>query len=154
MATAPRAGAGTGVTRADRTPAQWFALVFGAVYLLVGVLGIIVNLMGDAGFATNEGDKLIIFPVNYLHDIVHLLIGAAWVGAARAHNSAKAANTFIGAAYLLVAVLGFAGILDFLAIDDASSADNFLHLASGALSLYFGTAGAERRGETSTRAAA
>jgi hypothetical protein len=49
----------------------------------------------------------------------------------------------IGAVYLLVAILGFVGALKFLAIEDAGSTDNFLHLATALLALYFGSAGAE-----------
>lgn len=124
-----------------KTPAQMFALVFGVVYLLVGVLGFAVT--GFDQFAAEQGDKLIIFEVNPLHNIVHILLGAIWLGAAKNHSSAKGANTFIGAAYLLVFVLGLVGVLEFLAIDKGLVPDQWLHLASGALSLYFGTAGAE-----------
>jgi hypothetical protein len=35
-----------------------------------------------------------------------------------------------------------AGALKWLAIEGAGSADNYLHLATAALSIYFGTAGA------------
>ena len=130
-------------TRAgSKTPAQTFALVFGVVYLLIGIVGFAVTGFDD--FASDTfGEKLLIFPLNPLHNLVHIAIGALWIGASRAHDSAKSTNTLVGAVYLLTAILGFAGILDFLAIEDASSADNFLHLGSAILSLYFGTAGAE-----------
>jgi hypothetical protein len=126
----------------SRTPAQTFALVFGVVYLLVGVAGFFVTGFDD--FASKVYDEeLILFPVNPLHNIVHILIGAVWVGSAARHDSAKGVNMLIGVAYALVAVLGFAGVLKFLAIENAGSADNWLHLASAALALYFGSAGAE-----------
>ncbi len=129
-------------TAGARTPAQTFALAFGAVYLLIGILGFFVT--GFDGFAAESyNEKLIVFPLNPLHNLVHLVIGAVWVGASRRHDTAKSTNTAIGVAYLLVAVLGFLGVLKFLAIEDASSSDNWLHLVSGALSIYFGTAGAE-----------
>jgi hypothetical protein len=116
-----------------------FALVFGVVYLLVGLAGFIVT--GFDGFANEIGDKLIIFHVNPLHNIVHILIGVVWIGSASSHDAAKGVNTLIGVAYLLVFVLGLFDA-KFLAIHGAGDPDNFLHLASGALSLYFGTAGA------------
>ena len=125
-----------------RTPAQTFALVFGAVYLLIGVAGFVVT--GFDNFAGETyGEKLILFPVNPLHNIVHIGVGALWLGAAGKHASAKNVNVLIGVVYGLVAILGFAGLLKFLAIENAASADNFLHLVSSALALYFGTAGAE-----------
>jgi Domain of unknown function (DUF4383) len=123
----------------NRTPAQMFALVFGVVYLLVGIAGFFVT--GFDGFASEHGEKLIIFHVNPLHNIVHILIGVVWIGAASSHDSAKSVNVLIGVAYLLTFVLGLFDA-KFLAIDGPGDPDNYLHLVSGALSLYFGTAGA------------
>ena len=128
-----------------RTPAQTFALVFGAVYALVGVLGFFVA-KGVTGGSVD--DKLILFPVNHLHNVVHLGIGAVWLIASRTHAAAKGVNTAIGAVYLLVALLGFTGIdlmHTLLNIHGSGDADNFLHVASGALALYFGTSGAARQ---------
>ena len=123
-----------------------FALVFGVVYLLVGIGGFFVAEEFTGG---SVDDKLILFPVNHLHNIVHLLIGAAWLAASRRHDTAKTANLGIGVVYLLVAILGFTGaefMQDLLNIHSSGDADNFLHLVSGAASLYFGTAGAEGTG--------
>ena len=97
-----------------------------------------------AGQVYNE--KVIIFPVNPLHNIVHIAVGALWLGASAKHASAKSTNLLIGVVYGLVTLLGFAGVLKFLAIAGPGSADNFLHLASSLLALYFGTAGAEGPG--------
>ena len=131
--------------------AQNFALIFGAVYLLVGLAGFLVT--GFDGFAAKSYKEiLIIFPLNPLHNIVHLLIGGAWLAASARHDTAKTANLVIGAAYGLVFILGLLGVLKFLAIEDASSTDNYLHLGSAALALYFGTAGAGTA--TGTREAA
>lgn len=126
-----------------RTPGQTFALVFGAVYLLVGIAGFFVATEFTGG---SPDDKLIIFPVNHLHNIVHLAIGGLWLAGARTAAGAKSMNTMIGVVYLLVAALGFLHPGDFmqdlLNIQGPGSADNWLHLVSGALALYFGTAGA------------
>ncbi|HWC13724.1 MAG TPA: DUF4383 domain-containing protein [Actinomycetota bacterium] len=126
--------------RTGKTPGQTFALVFGAVYVLVGVLGFFVAEEFTGG---SPDDKLILFPVNHLHNIVHLAIGAVLLAGSRTVAAAKQANTVVGAGYLLVAVLGFLG-LDFMStllnINGPGSADNFLHLVSGALALYFGLA--------------
>ena len=135
-------------TANTRTPAQMFALVFGVVYLLVGIVGFFVT--GFDGFAAKSYDeKLILFPLNPLHNIVHLAVGALWIGAAAKHSTAKSTNMLIGVVYAVVAVLGMIGVLKFLAIKDIGSADNYLHIASAALAIYFGSAGAE--GTTSTR---
>ena len=148
MATAPGTTRGP---RGARTPAQTFALVFGAVYLLIGLVGFAAT--GFDQFATWNDDKLIIFTLNPLHNIVHLLIGAVWVGSASRHDTAKTVNLAIGVVYLLVAVLGLLQVefvAELLSINggdaakaSASDPDNFLHLVSGAAGVFFGTAGAE-----------
>lgn len=133
----------------SKTPAQMFALVFGVVYLAVGILGFAVT--GFDNFAGQTFDeKLIIFALNPLHNVVHVLIGVVWIAAGRSHAGAKTINTLFGVVLLLVAVLGFAGALKWLAVENAADPDNFLHLATAALALYFGTAGAEGTTRTAT----
>ena len=127
-----------------RTPGQLFALVFGVVYLAVGLLGFAVTGVDDF-FSTKFDEVLIVFPLNPAHNVVHILIGALWLGGSRTVAGAKAINNLIGAAYLLVFVLGLVGLLKWLAIEGGFNADQGLHLLSGALSLYFGTAGATAR---------
>ncbi|MPZ68741.1 MAG: DUF4383 domain-containing protein [Actinobacteria bacterium] len=126
----------------NKTPAQIFALVFGVVYLVMGLLGFAVT--GFDEFAgKGVGEELIIFPVNPLHNIVHLGLGAVWLGAAGKHASAKSVNLAFGVVLGLFFVLGMVGALEFLAIKDAGSTDNYLHVATAALALYFGSVGAE-----------
>ena len=118
-----------------------FALVFGVVYLLIGIVGFAVT--GFENFA-KDGDKaLIIFEINPLHNIVHIAVGALLIGGARAHATAKSVNLLVGATYGLVAILGIFGALEFLSINKGADADNFLHLFTAIAALYFGTAGAE-----------
>ena len=88
--------AGTG----PRTLNQTLALAFGAVYVLVGVLGFFVSM--DVDFAGKEGASLLGFDVNGLHNIVHLLIGVALVLASRTHAAARGANLTIGAVYVKI----------------------------------------------------
>lgn len=154
MATAGRPGGATGT----RTPAQLFALVFGAVYLLVGLVGFAATGFDDFFQVTAQSveDKLLIFHLTPFHNVVHLAIGAVWLGAAANHATAKTANLGIGAVYLLVALLGFLEVqfvMELLNIHGASDADNFLHLVSGAAGVFFGTVGAEgTTGRTTTTA--
>ena len=124
------------------SPNRLLATVFGAVYLLVGLAGFAVT--GFSNFAGTEGDTLIVFDVNPLHNIVHLAIGVLLLAASRAVTSAKAANTTVGAVYLLVGIVGL-----FLVGTDANiialnGADNVLHFASAILLLGVGL-GADKR---------
>ena len=137
-------------TAFHQSPNRIVAAGFGTVYLLVGLLGFFwVNGVPFAGPGDGSNAILGIFEVNPLHNIAHLLIGAALViaGAGTA-ASARAANSTIGAIYLLLGLVGF-----FLAApDDGRSAlnflslntpDHFLHLASALLLLATGL-GADR----------
>jgi hypothetical protein len=140
MATA-RPPAATG---GARTPAQTYGLVFGAIYLLVGIVGFAFT--GFDNFATFTNDKIIIFYVNPLHNIVHIALGAILIAGSRTHAGAKTANLVVGIVLLVVALIGFIEtpdkVLELLSIDGSGSADNFLHLITGAAAVYFGTAGA------------
>lgn len=125
----------------NKTPAQMFALVFGVVYLVVGIIGFAVTGFDDFAGKTFD-DELIVFALNPLHNIAHLLLGAVWIGASRAHEASKRINLLYGIVFLLLFILGMVGALEWLAVDGAESPDNYLHLATGVLSIYFGTAGA------------
>jgi hypothetical protein len=121
-------------------PVQRFAQVFGAVYLLVGLLGFAFTGLG--GFAATSDDKLLLFGVNPLHNIVHLAVGALWLASSRSEAGARAVSILIGAVYLVVGVLGlFINGSSDLNILNINQPDNALHLVSAALGLYFGLAG-------------
>lgn len=124
---------------AGKSPAQTFALVFGMVYVIVAILGFAVT--GFTEFASRTGDELVIFELNPLHNLAHLAIAAALLWSSKSLGSARTASMAVGAALLVLAILGFAGIL----VDDLLSlnaSDNVLHLGTAAFALYFGSAGA------------
>jgi hypothetical protein len=131
------------------SPNRIVATVFGAVYVLVGLLGFAVT--GGIDFIATEGGLLLgIFAVNPLHNIAHLAIGAALLIAGLSNvAAAKTVNSVVGAAYLLLGVVGF-----FLAGTPANilalnTADHFLHLASAIVLLGVGL-GAERSARVAT----
>lgn len=124
------------------SPNRLLATVFGAVYVLVGLLGFAIT--GFSGFAETEGETLIVFDVNPLHNIVHLAIGGLLLAASRTVASAKAANTTVGAVYLLVGILGLFLLGSELNIIALNGADNVLHFASALVLLGVGL-GADKR---------
>jgi hypothetical protein len=127
---------------ANRTPGQLYALVIGAVYLLVGVVGFFVASEFTEG---SSDDKLIIFRLNHLHNLVHIVLGVGWLAGSRTAAAAKSVNTLFGVVLLLVAILGFTGIdlmHTLLNITESTDPDNFLHLVTGGIALFFGTMGA------------
>jgi len=141
MATARSAAGST------KTPGQLFALVFGAVYVLVGMLGFIDPLVDDQ-------DKLLgIFGVNGLHNVAHFAVGALLLFGSRSPDTARLVNLVVGVVYLLLGILGLFGILveEGQGLDlNNNPADTALHFATAALALYFGTAGSNVRRTTTT----
>jgi len=123
----------------SQSPNRLVGTIFGIVYLLVGLAGFVVT--GGVSFAATEGEPLIVFDVNPLHNIVHLLIGAALLIAARSSvRAAKGMNTTVGAVYLLVGVLGLFLVGSSANILALNGADNVLHFASAILLLGVGLA--------------
>ncbi|MDJ0324968.1 DUF4383 domain-containing protein [Cryobacterium sp. PH31-AA6] len=122
------------------SPNRLVATVFGAVYLLVGLLGFAVT--GGISFIATEGGLLLgLFAVNPLHNVAHLLIGAALLIAGLSSvSAAKAVNTTIGAVYLLLGIVGFFIASTALNILALNTPDHFLHLASALVLLGAGLA--------------
>jgi hypothetical protein len=100
-----------------------WAMTIGVVLLLVGLLGFIM-----------DSPLLGIFGVNTLHNIVHLLTGALFLWAGM-KGQAKTYNKWFGWVYLLVAVLGFFGLLTFLEVAGGNDYDNYLHVVIGLVSV-------------------
>jgi hypothetical protein len=123
MATTTRTGA--------PSTGQRLALVIGAAYVLVGVLGFAVTGFDD--FAGVTGEKLLgVFEINPLHNVVHLLIGFGGLALWRTRESAKAYGAALVAGYGATFAYGlFAAGRDsaanFLSLN---AADNGLHLLS------------------------
>ena len=90
------------------------ALIFGVIFLAVGVAGFIPGLVhqpmhpagADLTMTQGAGNLLGIFPVNLLHNIVHLLFGLIGLAASRSVRGARGYFQFVFVAYALLAVLG------------------------------------------------
>ena len=124
--------------------AQRFAQIFGAVYLLVGILGFIPVapfLVGNIPTVIGpfNGFELGIFAVNWLHNLAHIAIGAAGLASYRSHTAARSYSIGIGVAYLLLFVIGLI-LPTVFGLLPLNGADNVLHLVSGALALAIGLA--------------
>ncbi|MFN2586743.1 MAG: DUF4383 domain-containing protein [Actinomycetota bacterium] len=123
-----------------RSNAQVFALAFGVAYLAVGLIGFAITGLND--FAKESDKSLLIFDINPLHNIAHIGVGALLLAGSRSHDAAKSTNVIVGAVYLLLALLGFAGGILVEDLLNNDMVDTFLHLGTAALAIFFGTVGA------------
>ena len=89
------------------TTIQRIAQVLGAVFVLIGILGFVAT--GSSMDANPEtAPRLLgLFPVNVLHNIVHLGLGVWGLLASRSFDGAKSYATISGAIYLVLTVLAF-----------------------------------------------
>ena len=92
---------------------------------LTWLLGIVFILIGAAGFFM---DPLIVFEVDPVHNIIHILSGIVALALAGTYANARMYLMVFGAVYGLVAVLGFTveggNILNLIVVN---TADNYLH---------------------------
>jgi len=115
--------------------------VAGIVFVLVGLLGFTVS--GGHDMAGMTGGALVgIFQVNVLHNLVHLLVGAALIaGAMAGAKAARTVNSLVGVVYLVVGALGLFILNSSANILALNGYDNWLHLFSGAALLGLGVWG-------------
>jgi len=83
------------------------AMVFGVVFLLVGILGFISPGGMSMGADPAPGMLLGMFPINVVHNVVHLLFGIWGLMAARSFAGAKMYAQAGGIIYIVLAICGF-----------------------------------------------
>lgn len=117
-------------TRTTTAPHQRLALVIGAVYLLVGLVGFAITGV-DGFFEHDEGQTLLGFAINPFHNVVHLVIGLAGVLLWRTWRGARTYGWLLaigyGAAFVYGLVVANNADADVLNINGA---DNVLHILS------------------------
>ncbi len=126
-----------------RTPAQLYALVFGLVLLLVGIIGFFIE--GGTNFGVGEAagsptGQVLVFEINGWHNVIHLASGAIGLAMAGTPSSARIFALGFGVVYALVTVLGLALESPILGLVPINGADNVLHLAIAALGIAAGLA--------------
>lgn len=116
-------------------------LIFGAVYVLVGVLGFVAVQGGPPeGMPSADGLLVGIFPVNEVHNIVHLLIGAVLLYGATSTPAALNVARGVGILYLILGVVGIINA-DGFGIVPLGGPDIFLHFATAVVLLLVGFMG-------------
>ena len=125
--------------------ARLFARWFGIIYILVGILGFVpgINAMmppeDGVTVAMSYGHLLGIFPVNVIHNVVHLLIGLWGVASAGSFAKARTYARSIAVIYGLLAICGFiAPFSSLFGLAPLFSHDIWLHALSAIVAAYVG----------------
>jgi hypothetical protein len=120
-------------TRGAMTWPQLLATAFGAIYLLIGVIGFFITGFEDffgneAGTPHHVGENLLGFMINPMHNVVHILIGVAGLLLARTLAGARTYGWLLAVGYGAAFLYGLFAVgeeWDFL---NLNVADNVLHL--------------------------
>ena len=136
-ASADRSGTG----RAGKTWPELLALAFGAIYLLIGIIGFFIT--GFDNFFGNEvapgvhhaDENLLGFMINPAHNVVHILIGAAGLALSRTLAGARTYGWLLAVGYGAAFIYGLIAVgkdWDFL---NLNAADNVLHILTAIVGL-------------------
>ena len=121
-----------------------FALIFGIVFIAAGVAGFIPALLQPpqgGAIAPGAHHMLLLgmFPVNTLHNCVHLAFGLWGLAASRGAGSALLYARGVAIIYAVLTVAGFIPRLDDLfGLVPLYGNDTWLHLALAIVAAYFG----------------
>jgi hypothetical protein len=98
----------------DAMTTRKFALVLGIVFLLLGIAGFVPALVGpfhpehpSLAIEASSGQLLWLFPVNVLHNAVHLLFGLWGLAASSSLPAARIYARGVAIVYLLLTIAGF-----------------------------------------------
>lgn len=123
-----------------------FALVFGIVFALVGIAGFIPQLLTPHDTVEHElavdqgaGNLLGLFPVNLLHNLVHLAFGAWGLLVYRNTDASITYARSVAIVYGLLVIMGFVpGLNTMFGLVPLHGNDIWLHALLAAVAAYFG----------------
>ena len=135
------ATSGHNTTDRGKTIPEILGLAFGAIYLLVGIVGFFIT--GFDNFFGNENgvpahhvdENLLGFMINPMHNVVHILIGLAGLALARTLAGARTYGWLLAVGYGAAFVYGLIAVgedWDFL---NLNVADNWLHVLTALVGL-------------------
>jgi Domain of unknown function (DUF4383) len=140
--------------------ARNFALVFGIAFIAAGILGFVPALISpppaDApslSVTSFYGYLLGLFPVNLMHNLAHLAIGAWGIAAARSFTGARMYAKGLAIIYGVLAVMGLIPALNTLfGLAPIHGHDVWLHAGTAIIAAYFGWFAAARTDAMTDRA--
>lgn len=128
------------------TALRRFALIFGIVFLLVGIAGFVPGITQphshpDVMVTAGLGTVLGLFAVNILHNAAHLLFGVWGLLASRSDGGARVYARVVAVAYALLAVMGLIQEMNLhtaFGFVPLYGHDIWLHALLAAVAAYFG----------------
>lgn len=134
---------------------RYFALIWGILFLMITASGFIPGAWVPApahypplAVDSMYGDALGTFPVNILHNLVHLIFGLWGVFAYRSYDSSKTFAKVVAIVYAMFAVMGLIPTLDTtFGLVPLFGNDVWLHVLLAAPAAYFGFVHSDDRRE-------
>jgi Domain of unknown function (DUF4383) len=125
---------------------QSFARLFGWLYVAVGILGFIPGIVQPTPVGapvlaadTGYGYLMGLFPINMLHNLVHIGLGAWGIAAAGSWLSARMYAKSLAVFYGVLAVMGLIPLLNTtFGLIPIFGHDVWLHALTAAVAAYFG----------------
>ena len=121
-----------------------FAMIFGIVFLAVGVLGFVPGMVeplhpGHPPVDPEGGLLLGLFPVNMFHNAVHILFGLWGLAASRSLSGAVMYARGVAIIYAVLTICGFVPSLHTLfGMVPLYGNDVWLHAVLALVAAYFG----------------
>jgi hypothetical protein len=123
-----------------------FALVYGIVFIVVGLAGFVPGLTvahehPDVAVTGGLGLLFGLFPVNWVHNLIHIAFGAWGLAASRSLGATRSYARSVAIIYVVLAVLGFISIGNLYTVFGLAPLyghDIWLHLLLAGGAGYFG----------------
>jgi len=136
---------------------RYFSLVLGIVFLLIGIAGFIPGLLqtpehaADVAVTESFGRLMGLFPVNALHNIVHIIFGIWGIAAYRSYSGARGYSRAVAIIYAVLAIMGIIpGLNTTFGLIPLYGHDIWLHALIAIAAAYFGFVATDREVGRST----
>jgi hypothetical protein len=120
-----------------------FALIFGIVFLAIGIagFGVIPGLLQNPSGSGMEAEGMLLglFHVNALHNVVHIVFGLWGLAASRSAGGSVGYARGVAVVYALLAILGLIpATADGFGLVPLGGNDVYLHAVLALVAAYFG----------------
>jgi hypothetical protein len=136
---------------------RYFSLVLGIIFLLVGIAGFVPGLMhspesaADVEVTQSFGRLMGLFPVNALHNVVHIIFGIWGIAAYRSYTGARGYSKAVAIIYAVLTIMGLIpGLNTTFGLIPLYGHDIWLHAVIAIAAAYFGFVATDREVGRST----